>query len=98
GKEIAITMKRWLVFLCLIVVTCWRPVLAQLTIDQQGKRLLAGRHLERYIGVENSSFSAILASSAFVPLDADVPNLGTSTSAVWLRFPIKNSSERDLDV
>lgn len=91
-------MKRWLVFLCLIVVTCWRPVLAQLTIDQQGKRLLAGRHLERYIGVENSSFSAILASSAFVPLDADVPNLGTSTSAVWLRFPIKNSSERDLDV
>src|SRR5690606_6780895 len=73
------------------------PSRAQLTVDHSGQRQLIGHQLERYTGVGNPAFSAILSSSDFQTLDNEVPNLGTSADAIWLRLPIKNSSDQDLD-
>ena len=89
-------MKCWFLLICLFIIACL-PSRAQLTVDHSGQRQLIGHQLERYTGVGNPAFSAILSSSDFQTLDNEVPNLGTSADAIWLRLPIKNSSDQDLD-
>ncbi|PUV23147.1 sensor histidine kinase [Sphingobacterium athyrii] len=88
-------MKCWFSLICLYILACL-PSRAQLTVDHPGQRLLIGHQLERYTGPGNPAFSTILSSSDFQPLNSAVPNLGTSSDAVWFRLPIKNSSEQDL--
>lgn len=89
-------MKCWFLLICLFIIACL-PSRAQLTVDHSGQRQLIGHQLERYTGIGNPAFSAILSSSDFQTLDNEVPNLGTSADAIWLRLPIKNSSDQDLD-
>lgn len=90
-------MKRWFFLICLFIFA-YLPSRAQLTIDQSGQRLLIGHMLERYTGPETSDFSTVSSSSAFQPLNSEVPNLGTSPDAIWLRLPIKNNTKQDLDL
>lgn len=90
-------MKRWFFLICLFIFACL-PSRAQLTIDQSGQRLLIGHMLERYTGPEPSDFSTVSSSSAFQPLNSEVPNLGTSPDAIWLRLPVKNNTKQDLDL
>lgn len=88
-------MRSFIAFYFFIVVCCI-SLHAQVTINHFGERLLIGHGLERYTGAETSSFSTILSSSDFQSIQSDVPNLGTSAQAIWLRLPIENNSEKDL--
>ena len=90
-------MKCWFFLICIFILASL-PSRAQLTIDQSGQRLLIGRMLERYTGPETSDFSTVSSSSAFQPLKSEVPNLGTSPNAIWLRLPVKNNTKQDLDL
>jgi len=90
-------MKCWFFLICIFILACL-PSHAQLTIDQAGQRLLIGHMLERYTGPETSDFSTVSSSSAFQSLNSEVPNLGTSPNAIWLRLPVKNDSEQDSDL
>ncbi|WP_343562696.1 7TM diverse intracellular signaling domain-containing protein [Sphingobacterium sp.] len=89
-------MKRWFLLFCLFIGVCL-PTHAQLTVDDPGQRLLVGHALARYTGPENPDFSTVLSSSAFQSLNREVPNLGTSPNAIWLRLPIKNNTQQNLD-
>ncbi|MDM1296118.1 histidine kinase [Sphingobacterium sp. N143] len=89
-------MKRWFFLICLFSLA-YLSSQAQITVDHAGQRLLVGHMLARYTGPESSDFSIVSSSSAFQSLNSDVPNLGTSANAIWLRLPIKNNSQQDLD-
>lgn len=90
-------MKCWFFLIGLFILACL-PSHAQLTVDQSGQRMLIGHMLERYTGPETSDFSTVSSSSAFQPLNSEVPNLGTSSNDIWLRLPVKNNTEQDLDL
>ncbi len=90
-------MKCWYLLICLFILACL-PSHAQLTVDHSGQRLLIGHWLERYTGSENPTLSTVLSSSSFQSLRSEVPNLGTSSAAIWFRLSIKNNEEQDIDL
>lgn len=86
-------MKRVFAILLLIVLGVTHGK-ADIIIDDASSRILIGKHLRQYVGPEVREKAEVFASDEFVPLSAEVPNLGIHKGDVWLTFTMRNSGQR----
>lgn len=86
-------MKSYLVFVLLLLGV--NPILCADVFIQGEKigRFLVGENLEIFTGNADVTFPEVCSSKSFQRLNAKVPNLGITSSNIWLKLPIVNSGD-----
>jgi signal transduction histidine kinase len=65
-------------------------------ITNSSTKTVIGKHISVFNDGKEHSIDEVIRSDKFIPYNNDVPNLGMSSSSVWLRFTITNRSSDSL--